>query len=155
EQLIAKLNDDVKAKRSFVLVAEQDDKVVGQLILTPHRLPNCKHLVELSRGIIDPSFRGTGFALNAFKDIAAKHEQIGGEVIYLDVRAGTVAAELWKSFGFVPFGKLPDYARVNGHRYDGLYMSQSIASLKENLERISQGRKSPTLAPRGNINVAE
>jgi hypothetical protein len=34
-------------------------------------------------------------------------------------------------------------------------MSQSISSLKENLERISQGRKGPTLAPRGNINVAE
>lgn len=154
-QLIRKLNEDVQAKRSFVLVAEQEEKIVGQLILTPHRLPNCKHLVELSRGIIDPSFRGTGLALSAFKEIAGKCEEIGGEVIYLDVRAGTVAAELWKSFGFVPFGKLPDYARVNGHRYDGLYMSQSLTSLKENLERISQGRKSPTLAPRGNAAVAE
>jgi L-amino acid N-acyltransferase YncA len=155
EQLIAKLNDDVKAGRSYVLVAEQGDKVVGQLILTPHRLPNCKHLVELSRGIIDPSFRGTGLALSAFKEIARKCEEIGGEVIYLDVRAGTVAAELWKSFGFVPFGKLPDYARVNGRRYDGLYMSQRISSLKENLERISRRRKGPTLSPHGNFAVPE
>ena len=148
EQLIANLNEDVKARRSYVLVAEQEDKVVGQLILTPHRLPNCRHLVELSRGIIDPSFRGTGLALSAFKEIARKCDEIGAEVIYLDIRAGTVAAEMWKSFGFVPFGKLPDYARVNSRRYQGLYMSQTVSSLKENLERISRGRKVPTLSAR-------
>ena len=148
ERLIANLNEDVKAKRSYVLIAEQGGTVVGQLILTPHRLPNCKHLVELSRGIIDPSFRGAGLALSAFKEIAKKCDEIGGEVIYLDVRAGTVAAELWKSFGFVPFGKLADYARVNGRRYQGLYMSQKTSSLKEHLERISNGRKGATLSPR-------
>jgi hypothetical protein len=72
-------------------------------------------------------------------------------VIYLDVRAGTVAAELWKSFGFVPFGKLADYARVNGRRYQGLYMSQKTSSLKEHLERISHGRKEATLSPRETV----
>jgi ribosomal protein S18 acetylase RimI-like enzyme len=140
ERLIASLTEDVKTRRAHVLVAEQADKIVGQLILTPHRLPNCKHLIELSRGIIDPSFRGAGLALSAFKEIAHKCEEIGGEVIYLDVRAGTVAAEMWKSFGFEPFGKLSDYARVNGRRYQGLYMSQTVASLKETLERISLRR---------------
>ena len=145
-RLIAGLDDDVKAKRCHVLIAEQGDGVVGQLILTPHRLPNCRHQVELSRGIIDPSFRGAGLALNAFKEIAKKCEEIGAEVIYLDVRAGTVAAELWKSFGFVPFGRLADYARVNGRRYQGLYMSQKVSSLKEHLERISQGRRATTLS---------
>ncbi len=147
ERLIASLNEDVKAKRCHVLIAEQSGTVVGQLILTPHRLPNCKHLVELSRGIIDPSFRGAGLALSAFKEIANKCNEIGGEVIYLDVRAGTVAAELWKSFGFVPFGRLTDYARVNGRRYQGLFMSQKTSSLKEHLERISQGRRATTLSP--------
>ena len=147
ERIIAGLREDVKAKRCHVLIAEQGETVVGQLILTPHRLPNCKHLVELSRGIIDPSFRGAGLALSAFKEIAKKCDEIGGEVIFLDVRAGTVAAELWKSFGFVPFGKLADYARVNGHRYQGLYMSQKTSALKEHLERISQGRKEATLSP--------
>ena len=141
QAIIANLNEDVKAQRCHVLIAVEGDQVVGQLILTPHRLPNCKHLVELSRGIIDPSFRGAGLALSAFREVAKKCDEIGGEVIYLDVRAGTVAAELWKSFGFVPFGKLADYARVNGRRYQGLYMSQDVSSLKETLERISLGRK--------------
>jgi ribosomal protein S18 acetylase RimI-like enzyme len=139
--LLSQLDADVAAGRRHVLIAEQGDLVVGQVIISPHHLPNCKHLVELSRGIIDPAYRGAGLALNAFQEIASKCEEIGGEVIYLDVRAGTLAAELWKSFGFVPFGQLPDYARVNGRRYHGLFMSQTVASLRQNLEEKMRGRQ--------------
>ncbi len=155
QSVIANLHESVKARRSHVLVAEQGDMLVGQVILTPHHLPNCSHLVELSRGIIDPSFRGAGLALAAFREIAKKCDEIGAEVIYLDVRAGTVAAELWKSFGFAPFGKLTDYARVSGRRYQGLYMSQRVSSLKETLERISQGRMGTTLNPRQTVEIPE
>jgi hypothetical protein len=55
----------------------------------------------------------------------------------------------------VPFGKLADYARVNGQRYQGLYMSQRVSSLKETLERISQGRKAATLDPRQTVDLPE
>ncbi|HVG20313.1 MAG TPA: nicotianamine synthase family protein [Blastocatellia bacterium] len=136
-RLIADLQADVKARRKHVLVAERDGFIVGQTILTPHHLPNCKHLIELSRGIIDPSFRGAGLVLRAFHEIVKKCEEIGSEIICLDVRAGTVAAELWKSFGFTTFGVLPDYARIGGRIYKGLYMSQTVAALKQRLERMS------------------
>lgn len=140
--LISQMNEDLKARRRHVLIAEKGETIVGQVILTPHHLPNCHHLIELSRGIIDPSYRGAGLALSAFEAIAGKCEELNSEVIYLDVRAGTMAAELWKSFGFVPFGKMPDYARVGGRRYQGLYMSQTVASLKEHVARLRRGGKS-------------
>lgn len=145
--LMNNLGEDVKTGRRHVLIAERGETVVGQVILTPHHLPNCRHLVELSRGIIDPSYRGAGLALSAFEAIAAKCEELGNEVIYLDVRAGTLAAELWKSFGFVPFGKMPDYARVDGRRYYGLYMSQTVTALRRQLAhiRLKQGRASGAL----------
>lgn len=139
--LISQLDADLRAGRRHVLIAEKDGMVVGQVILTPHHLPNCKHLVELSRGIIDPAYRGAGLTLNAFRQIALKCEELKSEVIYLDVRAGTLVAELWKSFGFVPFGRMPDYARVNGHRYHGLYMSQTVAALKQTVEAKAKGRR--------------
>lgn len=139
--LFAGLDEDIRAGRRHVLVAEKGGCVLGQVILTPHHLPNCRHLVELSRGIIDPSFRGVGLSLAAFGEIARKCEEVGGETIYLDVRAGTVAAEMWKSFGFVPFGCLEDYARVGGHSYRGLYMSQTVGSLKRQVERLKQRAK--------------
>ena len=145
--LISQMNEDLKARRRHVLIAEKGETLVGQVILTPHHLPNCRHLIELSRGIIDPSYRGAGLALSAFKAIAEKCEELNSEVIYLDVRAGTMAAELWKSFGFVPFGKMPDYARVGGRRYQGLYMSQTVASLKEHVARLLKGGKSAASGP--------
>jgi L-amino acid N-acyltransferase YncA len=139
--LISQLDADLRAGRRHVLIAEKDGMIVGQVILTPHHLPNCKHLVELSRGIIDPAYRGAGLTLNAFRQIALKCEELNSEVIYLDVRAGTLVAELWKSFGFVPFGRMPDYARVNGQRYHGLYMSQTVAALKQTVEAKAKGRR--------------
>jgi GNAT superfamily N-acetyltransferase len=154
--LISQMNEDLKARRRHVLIAEKGDTLVGQVILTPHHLPNCRHLIELSRGIIDPSYRGAGLALSAFKAIAEKCEELSSEVIYLDVRAGTMAAELWKSFGFVPFGKMPDYARVGGRCYQGLYMSQTVASLKGHVARLlKRGRSaaSGALVPMPSIAV--
>jgi L-amino acid N-acyltransferase YncA len=139
--LISQLDADLQAGRRHVLIAEKDGIIVGQVILTPHHLPNCKHLVELSRGIIDPAYRGAGLTLNAFRQIVLKCEELNSEVIYLDVRAGTLVAELWKSFGFVPFGRLPDYARVNGQCYHGLYMSQTVAALKQSVETKAKGRR--------------
>jgi GNAT superfamily N-acetyltransferase len=143
-RLIADLDADVRACRRYVLIAERDGIVLGQTILTPHHLPNCKHLIELSRGIIDPLFRGAGLAQRAFQEIVRKCEEVGCEVICLDVRAGTMAAELWRSFGFVPFGVLKDYARVSGYVYKGLYMSQAVSDLKHRLEQMASGRKTDT-----------
>lgn len=151
--LISQLNEDLKAGRRHVLIAEKGNTVLGQVILSPHHLPNCRHLVELSRGVIDPSYRGAGLALSAFQAIAEKCEELNGDVIYLDVRAGTMAAELWKSFGFVPFGKMPDYARVGGRRYQGLYMSQTVASLKQHILRIHNKRQAA--GGNGRVTAAE
>lgn len=141
-QLMEQLKEDVETQRRHVLIAEIDGMVVGQVILTPHHLPNCKHLVELSRGIIDPSFRGAGLLLRAFKEIVGKCEELGCEVIYLDVRAGTLAAGWWRAFGFNIFGTLPEYARVDGVSYSGHYMSQKVSSLKKQIDHMSDaGRK--------------
>lgn len=151
-ELIRMLDEDVRAYRRHVLVATDKDCVVGQLILTPHSLPNCRHLIEVSRGVIDPSYRGTGLAFRAFEEVANKSELLGCEVLYLDVRAGTVAAEMWKSFGFTTFGLLPDYARVGGKRYKGLFMHQSVSDLRQRLRDIStsgtdlQNASRPTIA---------
>lgn len=131
--LMRQLAEDVKAGRRHVLVAQKGDATVGQLILTPNPLPNCRHVVEISRGIIDPSFRGAGLALRAFHEVATKCEQLEREVIWLDVREGTLAAMWWRHFGFEPFGLLHDYARVGDKTYSGIYMTQTTASLKERL----------------------
>jgi GNAT superfamily N-acetyltransferase len=135
--LMRQLHADVEAGRRHVLVAEKDGTIVGQLILTPNSVPNHHHMVELTRGTIDRSFRGGGLALRAFAEVARKCEELGREVICLDVRAGTMAAIWWQHFGFKPFGLLSDYSRVKDKRYQGLFLSQSTADLKKRVEELA------------------
>lgn len=135
--LMQQLDTDVKSGHRHLLVAERDEVIVGQLILTPNSSPNHRHIVELTRGTIDPSFRGAGLALRAFQEVAHKCEELGREVICLDVRAGTMAAMWWQHFGFKPYGFLADYSRVGEKRYEGLYLTQTTAELTKRLEELA------------------
>lgn len=134
--LMQQLKQDVESGRRHVLVAYKNQVIVGQLILTPNSSPNHRHIVELTRGTIDPSFRGGGLALRAFQEIAKKCKELGREVICLDVRAGTHAALWWQYFGFKQYGLLQDYSRVGNRIYQGLYLTQTTAELKRRLETL-------------------
>jgi len=144
-RLMQQLNKDVESSHRHVLVAYKDGVIVGQLILTPNSSPNHQHIVELTRGTIDPSFRGGGLALRAFEEIACKCEELKREVICLDVRAGTHAALWWQHFGFKQYGLLVDYSRADGKRYQGLYLTQTTEELKERLREL-RGDKTKTSA---------
>jgi Nicotianamine synthase protein/Acetyltransferase (GNAT) domain len=135
--LMRQLHADVETGRRHVLVAEKGGLIVGQLILTPNSVPNHHHMVELTRGTIDRSFRGGGLALRAFEEVVRKCEELGREVICLDVRAGTMAAMWWQHFGFKPFGLLEDYSRVRDKRYQGLFLTQTAADLKCRVKELA------------------
>lgn len=134
--VMQQLRADVEAGSRHLLVAIVDGSIVGQLILTPNSTPNHRHIVELTRGTIDPCFRGGGLTLLAFEEVARKCEVLGREVICLDVRAGTMAAVWWQHFGFKPYGLLPDYSRVGEKKYQGLYLTQTNAELKDRLKEM-------------------
>jgi GNAT superfamily N-acetyltransferase len=142
--LMRQLHADVETGRRHVLVAEKDGSIVGQLILTPNSVPNHHHMVELTRGTIDRSFRGGGLALRAFEEVVKKCEELGREVICLDVRAGTMAAMWWQHFGFKPFGLLEDYSRVRDKRYQGLFLTQTAADLKRRVKELAGKASAPS-----------
>lgn len=86
------LKQDVESGHGHVLVAYKNRVIVGQLILTPNSSPNHLHIVELTRGTIHLSFRGGGLSLRAFEEVVKRCEELGREVICLDVKVGTHAA---------------------------------------------------------------
>ena len=142
--LMRQLHEDVKTGKRHVLVAVKGSRIVGHLMLTPNQLPNCRHIVEISRGFIDPAFRGAGLSERAFHAVAAKCDKIDRELIWLDVREGTLAAMWWRHFGFTPFGLLDDYARVGNKSYKGVYMAQTVSNLKARLQQISRESRENT-----------
>jgi hypothetical protein len=143
--VMSQLASDIQGKHRHVLVAEKDGIVVGQLILTPNSTPNHSHIVELTRGTIDVSFRGTQLAFHAFRDVANKCVELRRDVICLDVRAGTAAAIWWQHFGFKPYGRLPDYSRVKGKTYEGLYLWQTTSDLERRLKELDATCSAPVV----------
>jgi pyrroloquinoline quinone (PQQ) biosynthesis protein C/L-amino acid N-acyltransferase YncA len=119
-----------------------DDMVVLAL-LQASTMPNCKHIANLSKGIIRSDYQKNGLVRDAFSAIADYCLEQGHELITLDVRENSKAHHVWKSIGFNEYGRLQDYARVDGIAHAGVYMSQTASDLKA---RLSTDRD--TAAPR-------
>jgi len=129
-ELLAGLDESLKSGTKYLLIAKAGDQIVAHVILTPHPLPNCAHQIEVSRLVICPSFRGTGLLTQIAQKLVLKSEILGRSLMLLDVREGTLAHALWKSWKFKEYGRLPDYAKVNGKTYAGIFMYQYVSSLR-------------------------
>lgn len=122
-------------KKRVMLVRRADNhEVIGQSILTPNTLPNCRHIGEISRTFAHPDYRGVTIIRAGMDVIIAEAERLGLDVIQLDVRAHTRIHKLWEALGFETIGIMRDYARVNGESFDGCFMYQSVAELKRRFE---------------------
>jgi ribosomal protein S18 acetylase RimI-like enzyme len=99
------------------------------VILSRSSMPNCRHIADLSKGVVHPSYRGSGLVARAFSEVVRLCQAQGIELLTLDVREGTRAHRLWQSFGFQTYGVLDDYARVDGVKHRGHYMAQTVESL--------------------------
>jgi L-amino acid N-acyltransferase YncA len=130
-QVVAELDTAVRAGRSHVLVVENDERAVAQCVLVPSGAPNNRHVGWIFRTMVDPEMRQTGVVRLGMVHLAERCEALGIEVLCIDVRAGTPAEMIWRHLGFQLIGALPDYARVRGKSYEGLYMYQTVTELKK------------------------
>lgn len=130
-QLIAQVAKNISSRSSHLLIARDGVKVVAHSLLKTDPLPNCSHWGEVCRTIVHPSYRGADLITKMAQEIVKYSEQLGCELLKIDVRQNTRAAEAWKALGFVPYGALEDYARVSNRSYSGLFMFQKILDLRK------------------------
>lgn len=128
------LSEAVRRRDKHLFLVTQGEEIVGIVILTPSSLPNCRHLVELSKGIIHPAHRRNGLLRRAFLEVALRCRELQAERILLDVREGSRSHRLWSHLGFEAFGRLEDYARVDGVSHPGVYMQQATIDLIDRLQ---------------------
>lgn len=112
-----------------LMFAKFQNEVVGMVLLTPSKLPNCAHRVELSKGLISNEYRNKGILQKALLEIGCRAVSKGYTQIVLDVRAGTRSEKIWRKAGFIQYGLLEDYARVGDEKYAGVYMVQNTEDL--------------------------
>jgi L-amino acid N-acyltransferase YncA len=133
-KMIGELGEEAAQESCHVLLGyDQAGTVQGMVILRQNKQPNCRHIAELSKGIIFPGSRARGLLRSALQEVAFKCQALGVELLTLDVRAGTRSEKLWRAVGFQAYGKLEDYARVNQQVHAGYFMSQYVSDLLKHL----------------------
>jgi len=136
-ELIEDLSESLESGDISLFVVLADSEVVGMAILKSNDMPNCRHIADLSKGIMRSDYQKSGLMKQAFLSIAEHCEQRGQELITLDVRANSVPHQIWLSLGFVEYGLLEDYARVDGVSHAGAFLCQPTADLKARLSSTS------------------
>jgi hypothetical protein len=121
-------------------------ELIGMALLTPNALPNCSHIVEWSKGIIHSEYRGSGVLKPALYALGLHCREMGWDIVTLDVRAESRAHRIWSLFGFQEYGRLADYARIQGRAQAGAFMFARVADI---LRICAPGRSQVAIAGDG------
>lgn len=131
--LIADLQDAVQRGGTALMVISDGDQCIGMVLLSSSDMPNCRHIATLSKGIIRSDYQKRGLVRDAFLSISDYCDANGHTLIMLDVRENSRPHRLWQSLGFTEYGRVDDYARVDGVSHPGVYMQQTTAALRARL----------------------
>jgi len=143
---VDELRENLKAGKCRLLtIIGNNGELMGLCTLKHNLNPNNSHIADLAKGMIAEKFRGQDVLSAAFYEIALMCEDNGVDLVTLDVRAETRAHHVWKHYGFVTYGVLPAYAKINGALFAGHFMMQEVDDLKARMEpillrRVSGGR---------------
>ena len=99
----------VGAKR--VLVARDNNRIVGTVQLELSAMPNQKHRADVLKLLVHPDARRRGLAralMVALENVARKEQRT---LLTLDTWTGSHAESLYRSLGYTIVGVIPRYAR--------------------------------------------
>ena len=128
-EVIERMDESVRRREKHFFGIFFQEQLVGMALVTPNTLPNCRHIAEWSKGIIHTQLRGRGVLRRAIAAMAERCLKMGWEVITLDVRVGSRSHAVWSALGFKEYGRLPDYARVDGVTHSGAFMFAAAKDL--------------------------
>lgn len=145
ELVIAELRAALEKGAKSMLAIRRDGDMVGMALLTSNKMPNCQHIVELSKGIIRSDQQKSGIVKTAFREIARYCEEKDYALLTLDVREHSAPHKIWQGLGFQEYGRLEDYARVNEQSHPGVFMCQTTKDLKARLSESPAAPSQPML----------
>jgi ribosomal protein S18 acetylase RimI-like enzyme len=108
---VDKVLPQVRAGTRRVLVARDDERIVGTVQLDLEMPPNQQHRAAVAKLLVHPDARRRGIAralMIALEDIAQSE---GRTLLTLDTVAGSNAELLYRSLDYITAGVIPRYAR--------------------------------------------
>ena len=113
--------------RSIVLVARDEDRIVGTVQLHPAWAPNQPHRADIAKLIVHRRARRRGIARALMTAIEARARAAGFTLLTLDTVVGDPAEQLYATSGWQRVGVIPDYALYpDGRPHDAVIFYKNV-----------------------------
>ena len=101
----------VRGRGRILLAAFEGEALIGSVQLALEPRANGRHRAEVMKLMVLRSHRGRGAGRALMRALLEAARESGRSLLLLDVRTGDAAERLYRTFGFVPFGRVPAHAR--------------------------------------------
>jgi len=113
--------------RAVVLVARDEQGIVGTVQLQPSWAPNQVHRADVAKLIVHRRARGRGIARTLMQEIERHAREQRFTLLVLDTCKGSAAEKLYTSLGWVRVGVIPHYAlNPDGTPCDTVYFYKEL-----------------------------
>ena len=113
--------------RAVVLVARDEQGIVGTVQLQPSWAPNQVHRADVAKLIVHRRARGRGIARTLMQEIERHAREQRFTLLVLDTCKGSAAEKLYTSLGWVRAGVIPRYAlNPDGTPCDTVYFYKQL-----------------------------
>ncbi len=138
DKLCASINFGLSAGSVEQLLVREaaGNEIVGIATLEMASQPTRCHIVEIKRVIIRREKRGL-LMVRAWQEILLKCESRKWELVCIDVSEDGPHA-LWRKLGFVEYARVEDYARTEGRKQMGYFLSVYVAEAKRKTQALGR-----------------
>ena len=113
--------------RAVVLVARDEQGIVGTVQLQPSWAPNQVHRADVAKLIVHRRARGRGIARTLMQELERHARDQRFTLLVLDTCKGSAAEKLYTSLGWVRVGEIPRYAlNPDGTPCDTVYFYKQL-----------------------------
>lgn len=107
----ASVNADLQDQNRVMLIAVDNQRIVGCVQLALVNKPNGDHRCDVEKLMVHTQARGKGIGKHLMKALENKAKSLHRQLLVLDTRLGDVAANLYRKLGFTEVGQIPDFAK--------------------------------------------
>ena len=113
----------LKTPYHILLIAKNDEEIVGSVQLDMASRPNGSHRAEIVKLMVHTSSRGQGIGKALMKAIEHEALNVGRTTLILDTREGDPSEKLYMKSGYARAGVIPKYARsTDGSLHTTVFM---------------------------------
>ncbi|MFB5087622.1 GNAT family N-acetyltransferase [Psychrobacillus sp. PGGUH221] len=103
--------EDVLSPNVILLVAKRNNRIVGSVQLHLCEKPNGVHRAEIAKLMTHPHYRRNGIGRSLMEKVEERAIKEGKSLLVLDTREGDPSNLLYTSLGYIPAGKIPNFAQ--------------------------------------------